>query len=351
MIQHQQLQQQGLPQINDSKRRSTTLSAAGSAVHPPKRRKISDEATSTENNSNSQTEFFDHPFSHPFDYRLFHNDKRKINMTNPDPPSASSHVRQEQIEQLRNRVDSVLKNLVQSTEVGNQTLKTQIQALRNDSPNDNAVFYSTSMVEDGGGKQNTATKVVEQEWIVDPYGDQGEFQGELNADNLPHGTGIMKYSDGRVYSGEWKDGRWHGRGRATFSNGDVFEGMYFEDQRHGLGIYQWSDGREFKGGFVNDQRSGHGEYTWPDGAKYVGEFQKGLRHGEGTYTFSDGSFYKGSWRQGKYHGKGECFWSDGRVYRGDWENGKAHGYGKEVRPDGSIRHDGKWENDKPVRDP
>jgi len=45
----------------------------------------------------------------------------------------------------------------------------------------------------------------------------------------------------------------------------------------------------------------------------------------------------------------QCHWSDGRVYTGDWENGKAHGYGKEVRPDGSIRHDGKWEMDKPIR--
>jgi hypothetical protein len=44
----------------------------------------------------------------------------------------------------------------------------------------------------------------------------------------------------------------------------------------------------------------------------------------------------------------QCCWSDGRIYKGDWVNGKAHGYGKEIRPDGSIRHDGKWDNDKPI---
>ena len=38
------------------------------------------------------------------------------------------------------------------------------------------------------------------------------------------------------------------------------------------------------------------------------------------------------------------------VYQGEWVNGKAHGQGKETRPDGSIRHDGLWENDKPIRD-
>jgi hypothetical protein len=280
-----------------------------------------------------------------------------------DPPSTSSHIRQEQIDQLRSRVDSVLRNLVQSTEVETQTLKTQVHSLRDGPGNiaddstrsigglgsvgavEKLIAASSVSSSSSSSSSSTTTRLVEKQWIVDPYGDQGEFEGELNASNLPHGTGVMKYSDGRVYNGEWKDGRWHGKGRAAFSNGDVFDGMYCEDQRHGLGIYQWNDGREFTGGFVNDQRSGQGEYTWPDGAKYSGEFDKGLRHGEGTYTvrrmkengvkllllnqrscvsmcwltsesflfmvmigcvqFSDGSFYKGSWKQGKYHGKGE----------------------------------------------
>jgi len=45
----------------------------------------------------------------------------------------------------------------------------------------------------------------------------------------------------------------------------------------------------------------------------------------------------------------QCHWADGRIYRGQWLHGKAHGEGVEVRPDGSIRHDGVWENDAPVR--
>jgi hypothetical protein len=51
--------------------------------------------------------------------------------------------------------------------------------------------------------------------------------------------------------------------------------------------------------------------------------------------------YKSSGRQ--------CHWADGRTYKGEWANGKAHGYGVEIRPDGSIRHDGEWQNDNPVR--
>ena len=97
-------------------------------------------------------------------------------------------------------------------------------------------------------------------------------------------------------------------------------------------------------------REGHGIYTWPDGAKYSGDFHKGLRSGQGRYEFKDGSVYVGEWQNGKYHGKGDCHWSDGRVYRGEWVEGRASGFGVEIRPDGSIRHEGQWENDRPIRD-
>eukprot|EP00537_Pseudo-nitzschia_pungens_P005892 CAMPEP_0172359004 /NCGR_PEP_ID=MMETSP1060-20121228/3247_1 /TAXON_ID=37318 /ORGANISM="Pseudo-nitzschia pungens, Strain cf. cingulata" /LENGTH=83 /DNA_ID=CAMNT_0013080453 /DNA_START=310 /DNA_END=561 /DNA_ORIENTATION=- len=40
-------------------------------------------------------------------------------------------------------------------------------------------------------------------------------------------------------------------------------------------------------------------------------------------------------------------WNDGRVYKGDWVDGKAHGHGIETRADGSLRHDGQWEDDFP----
>jgi MORN repeat len=41
--------------------------------------------------------------------------------------------------------------------------------------------------------------------------------------------------------------------------------------------------------------------------------------------------------------------SAGRTYRGEWQDGKAHGYGVEHRPDGSIRHEGEWKKDRPIR--
>ena len=115
-------------------------------------------------------------------------------------------------------------------------------------------------------------------------------------------------------------------------------------------------------------------YSWPDGARYEGEFLEGHHSGKGKYTFADGSVYSGEWKQGQYHGTrsdalfrfciwlnefdshsdflegyGQCIWSDGRAYVGMWQMGKAHGHGKETNPDGSIRHDGLWSFDAPVR--
>jgi hypothetical protein len=237
---------------------------------------------------------------------------------------SSSHVRQEEIDRLKSRVDSVLRNLVQGTEADTLLLNNQLHSLRGTSPNTTTTTTTpTTLLAslNGGGTvgtsgsdelmigstaNSTAGTVLignttnskffnltladnnsnNKQWIVDPYGDQGEYTGEMNSSKLPHGIGIMKYSDGRIYQGGWKNGQWHGDGRASFSNGDMFMGLYHEDQRHGEGWYKWSDGREYKGGFVNDQRAGHGIYVWPDGARYIGEFQNGLRNGEGTYTVS-----------------------------------------------------------------
>eukprot|EP00522_Entomoneis_paludosa_P018298 CAMPEP_0172451928 /NCGR_PEP_ID=MMETSP1065-20121228/9745_1 /TAXON_ID=265537 /ORGANISM="Amphiprora paludosa, Strain CCMP125" /LENGTH=1150 /DNA_ID=CAMNT_0013203899 /DNA_START=138 /DNA_END=3590 /DNA_ORIENTATION=+ len=189
---------------------------------------------------------------------------------------------------------------------------------------------------------------VQNKTITDPYGDEGRYTGVM-VGGKPHGQGTMHYKDGRLYSGDWRQGRWHGHGHAVFANKDSYVGQYSNDQRHGHGRYEWCDGRVYDGGFEMDHRQGQGTYTWPDGAVYTGGFHKGLRHGTGRYIFSDGSVYSGDWQSGKYDGQGECIWADGRRYRGQWKNGQAQGYGVEHRPDGTIRHEGEWKKDRPVR--
>ena len=199
-----------------------------------------------------------------------------------------------------------------------------------------------------GDNQLILLQQVQNKLLSDPYGDTGRYTGVM-VGGKPHGQGTMHYTDGRIYSGEWRSGRWHGYGHAVFNNGDAYIGQYDNDQRHGHGRYEWSDGRVYDGGFQLDHRQGEGTYTWPDGAVYTGDFYRGLRHGKGRYIFADGSVYNGDWEHGKYHGMGECVWVDGRRYKGEWQFGQAQGHGVEHRPDGSIRHEGEWRNDRPLR--
>jgi len=195
------------------------------------------------------------------------------------------------------------------------------------------------------------TSHVEKETVMDAYGDKGSYSGEILVNlKKPQGFGTMIYEDGRTFSGSWKCGKWHGNGVASFANGDKYDGSYDLDRRHGFGVYSWKDGRVYEGEFYHDQRQGSGEYHWPDGALYRGEFMAGRRHGEGAYTYADGSVYTGEWAVGSYHGVGHCVWGDGRTYQGDWKQGKADGYGIEKRNDGSIRHEGMWKQDVPLRE-
>lgn len=80
----------------------------------------------------------------------------------------------------------------------------------------------------------------------------------------------------------------------------------------------------------------------------VGEFVAGQREGEGTYNFGGGCKYVGGWSDGRYEGVGTLCLADGRCYSGHWVNGMKHGQGIETGPDGEVRHEGQWANDKPV---
>lgn len=52
---------------------------------------------------------------------------------------------------------------------------------------------------------NEKTNVRGMEW-TDLNGDSGRYTGEVNADDLPHGHGIMKYDFGLIAEGEWNNG-------------------------------------------------------------------------------------------------------------------------------------------------
>jgi len=190
---------------------------------------------------------------------------------------------------------------------------------------------------------------VKQQVIVDPYGEKGTYAGTLSkGTGMPHGRGKLEYAAGRWYEGEWKHGRWTGQGRLSNGDGDLYEGELRNDHKHGQGTMRFADGRVFVGEYVNGQMT-EGKMIYQDGSTYEGGWADGMRHGRGKCVFTDESIYEGEFREGEFHGHGKMTWSDGGWYEGEWWNGEMHGQGKEMRPNGSLRHEGAWSKGQPVR--
>merc|ERR1711904_668015 len=102
-------------------------------------------------------------------------------------------------------------------------------------------------------------------------GYEGDFIiSDSNGDErrLKHGTGIMRWPDGREYQGQFK-----------------------LDKMHGNGSMSWPDGTSYVGQYVNDKKEGIGRVRLPDGSRFEGNFYKGMRHGEILYIKPDGSAF------------------------------------------------------------
>jgi len=197
---------------------------------------------------------------------------------------------------------------------------------------------------------STDTLFVKEKQIVDPYGEKGVYTGALSKSTcMPNGKGRLEYEkECRWYEGDWIHGRWTGYGRLSNGDGDFYEGGLKNDHKHGTGIMKFADGRIFEGEYIRGQMI-QGKMTYQDGSVYGGSWVDGMRHGRGRCVFIDGSEYEGEFREGNFHGHGKMTWNDGGWYVGDWCDGEMHGRGKEVRPDGAIRHDGEWARGQPIR--
>lgn len=112
------------------------------------------------------------------------------------------------------------------------------------------------------------------------------YHGQLNANGLPHGEGIMEYSNGQQYRGGWLNGQKSGYGtlKTPFQNrektnpaanpklnsetrtmtftekywGEIYKGQFFKGAKHGLGKIMYQSGNFFKGSFNMGFKSGYG---------------------------------------------------------------------------------------------
>jgi hypothetical protein len=148
-----------------------------------------------------------------------------------------------------------------------------------------------------------------------------------------NGRGVMEYSTGHKYTGEFRNGMRDGEGFMTMPGGRTLKGR-FQYNTIFEGTYTYPDGKVYTGQWEMRERNGRGTLTYADGRVYDGEFKSGLRHGKGVMTWPSGRRYEGDFLRGKRTGKGTMTYPDGRVYTGDFVDGEETGRGVMTLPSG-----------------
>ena len=70
----------------------------------------------------------------------------------------------------------------------------------------------------------------------------------------------------------------------------------------GKGIMRWTDGSIYKGEWKKGKMHGLGEYKWSPDHFYKGYYKEGKKHGAGKFYTSPSKFLKGDWEKGDKHG-------------------------------------------------
>jgi len=98
----------------------------------------------------------------------------------------------------------------------------------------------------------------------------------------------VKYADGCIYQGNWKNGFEEGSGHLSFPNGDSYKGSFKMGLKQGRGLFLFQNGDEFKGSFSKNLKHGPGVYLWADGDRFEATYEKGREHGKATFFSTDG---------------------------------------------------------------
>ena len=171
----------------------------------------------------------------------------------------------------------------------------------------------------------------------------GDYDGEINNKNLPHGKGKCIFEDGLVYNGSWVNGKREGARKMTFPNKDYYEGEWKNDAPNGKGEH-FIGGEYYEGDFVEGNRHGKGKYIWiKENTKYVGEFVDNLKHGLGIFYDENDSVYEGNWSEDKRYGTGKITLKDGSSMSGFFNDTEIEGEAT-VKLSGGENFKGKYKD-------
>ncbi|XP_045150557.1 alsin isoform X2 [Echinops telfairi] len=187
----------------------------------------------------------------------------------------------------------------------------------------------------------------------------------------PHGRGVLKWPDGKMYSGmfrngledgygeyripnkalnkedqyvgHWKEGKMCGQGIYSYASGEVFEGCFQDNMRHGHGLLRSgkltsSSPSMFIGQWVMDKKAGYGVFDdITRGEKYMGMWQDDVCQGNGVVVTQFGLYYEGNFSLNKMMGNGVLLSEDDTIYEGEFsDDWNLSGKGTLTMPNGDY---------------
>ncbi|XP_034510858.1 alsin isoform X4 [Ailuropoda melanoleuca] len=187
----------------------------------------------------------------------------------------------------------------------------------------------------------------------------------------PHGRGVLKWPDGKMYSGmfrngledgygeyripnkalnkedhyvgHWKEGKMCGQGVYSYASGEVFEGCFQDNVRHGHGLLRSgkltsSSPSMFIGQWVMDKKAGYGVFDdITRGEKYMGTWQDDVCQGNGVVVTQFGLYYEGNFHLNKMMGNGVLLSEDDTIYEGEFsDDWTLSGKGTLTMPNGDY---------------
>eukprot|EP00404_Azadinium_spinosum_P057297 CAMPEP_0180779846 /NCGR_PEP_ID=MMETSP1038_2-20121128/46658_1 /TAXON_ID=632150 /ORGANISM="Azadinium spinosum, Strain 3D9" /LENGTH=314 /DNA_ID=CAMNT_0022815275 /DNA_START=24 /DNA_END=964 /DNA_ORIENTATION=+ len=156
-------------------------------------------------------------------------------------------------------------------------------------------------------------------------------------------AGTIRYQNGDVYTGEWRNRRAVGYGRVVRPDTSTYEGQWSKDSAHGEGTETFPDGSWYRGSYHYGAKSGFGVFNWENGPHFCGQFEDNVFSGEGTYYWGDGRRYNGQWARNEFHGHGRMAWPNGEIYDGQYAFGQKDGEGTFIWASGR-RFTGRWKD-------
>ncbi|XP_053521077.1 alsin isoform X4 [Artibeus jamaicensis] len=240
---------------------------------------------------------------------------------------------------------------------------------------DQALRGSSDLPPYGGGssiqrQEPPISRSAKYTFYKDPRLKDASYDGRWFS-GKPHGRGVLKWPDGKTYSGtfrsgledgygeyrvpnkalnkedhyvgHWKEGKMCGQGIYSYASGEVFEGCFQDNMRHGHGLLRSgkltsSSPSMFIGQWVMDKKAGYGVFDdITRGEKYMGMWQDDVCQGNGVVVTQFGLYYEGNFHLNKMMGNGILLSEDDTIYEGEFsDDWTLSGKGTLTMPNGDY---------------